>query len=791
MATIPLLGAQQDPFPGATLAGDFTKGKYKGFGVITNNFTSLPNLTVTRASVGTAEAVDGTVVTFQSGQPRITNRGLLVEESRTNSIRNSMMTGASVGTTPPTNWQFNNGAITGTGWNTVATGTEYGMPYVDLNFTGTNNSGSTIFPEVRFEQNANIAALTGQSWSQSVYCKLISSVTAPATIVAQITEQTSGGVFIRPAVVNVTPTTSLQRVLNPQVLSGGATTAFIVPGIVFGINNTASVNYTIRVYGPQLEAGAFCTSFIPSTSATVTRAADFIDIANAYPSSGTAYAQLIMPANTQSANSRILGGSTAEPSASLLIGNTSGSNWSLQTYNGSVLLNSGNTITLPSNAGVPIRGASTWNSSGRSVTFNGITTTTDVNTWTVPASMRLGADGFSTSQALDGYIQVFAIYPTVLGTSQLQSLTSGVDTSSLSFNFASNSYKINGTTTTNFTSISGVTVTRASTGYAQDSAGNLISFGTNVPRITDQGLLVEESRTNLATQSSSLSNCGTIYGSVTTVTGQTDPAGGTTAVKLIGGPGTWSWGQTVVGLTTSSTYAGSWFVKSDSSTSMNLELYDGTTVTDKAYIIGTSWTRISNAVAIAGTLLRIGVQANSTATIYVAFIQCELGSFATSYIPTTSSTVTRAADVISIGSLSIAQPFTFAVNGTPTLQTSISSRLATLLDGSSNSFELANNGGTMSAAVAGSGLTITGIGLVVPAPLIMAANLASNVSRGAGNGATPSAVTGTSSMGTATSLRIGDNNASNRPINGYVAQIRVYPYSASDTELTYRSGGNF
>jgi len=39
--------------------------------------------------------------------------------------------------------------------------------------------------------------------------------------------------------------------------------------------------------------------------------------------------------------------------------------------------------------------------------------------------------------------------------------------------------------------------TRASTGYAKDSSGNWISFGSNILRITDLGILVEDARTNL------------------------------------------------------------------------------------------------------------------------------------------------------------------------------------------------------------------------------------------------------------------------------------------------------
>lgn len=49
-----------------------------------------------------------------------------------------------------------------------------------------------------------------------------------------------------------------------------------------------------------------------------------------------------------------------------------------------------------------------------------------------------------------------------------------------------------------------ITTSRASTGYAADTNGNYSSFANNVGRITNQGLLVEEARTNLILQSNNL-----------------------------------------------------------------------------------------------------------------------------------------------------------------------------------------------------------------------------------------------------------------------------------------------
>jgi hypothetical protein len=63
-------------------------------------------LTTTRASLAWSDDSIGVWRQFANNIPRITDKGLLVEEARTNGIRNNSMQGAVVGTpgTPPTNW---------------------------------------------------------------------------------------------------------------------------------------------------------------------------------------------------------------------------------------------------------------------------------------------------------------------------------------------------------------------------------------------------------------------------------------------------------------------------------------------------------------------------------------------------------------------------------------------------------------------------------------------------------------------------------------------------------------
>lgn len=62
---------------------------------------------------------------------------------------------------------------------------------------------------------------------------------------------------------------------------------------------------------------------------------------------------------------------------------------------------------------------------------------------------------------------------------------------SLDFNFAAGSYFGSG--------LVAVSLTRASTGLAQDNAGVWYSFGSGIKRITNKGFLIEEARTNKCT----------------------------------------------------------------------------------------------------------------------------------------------------------------------------------------------------------------------------------------------------------------------------------------------------
>jgi hypothetical protein len=182
----------------------------------------------------------------------------------TNFIRNNSMAGANAtGNVFPTFWLHGeNTTLTPT---IVGVGTETGIPYVDIQISGAATSGNN---NIFFDAPAAIQALTGQTWTHSVYLRIVGgSTTNLNQVYVSMQMRDSAGSGLGSFTSNVLAS------LNGNALAGNrftltsalnnASTAFVQPWIQIN-PQSAAINITLRIGAPQLEQAASANTFVPT-----------------------------------------------------------------------------------------------------------------------------------------------------------------------------------------------------------------------------------------------------------------------------------------------------------------------------------------------------------------------------------------------------------------------------------------------------------------------------------------------------------------------------------------------
>jgi hypothetical protein len=290
-------------FRSAGLDLNFAGGVFSLNNTRTDSPANIPGWSFSRTDTnGTATALDlaGNVIQFATGVPRITNRGILVEEARTNSIRNSVAAGAVAGTpgTAPTNWSVSAGT-TSLSTQVVATGTDAttGATFVEIRFFGTTTTGGTV--QIRLEAGNSIAATNAQAWSASVYAALVAGSVSGFTAVPflQFDMNNAAGGYVGNSTSTALTTTSTMTRSVVNFTTNQVLTAFVFPYIAITPGTGKTVDFTLRVSLPQTELGAFATSPIITTGAAGTRGADA--------------ASIVLPSNVSSYTATYNNGTTA------------------------------------------------------------------------------------------------------------------------------------------------------------------------------------------------------------------------------------------------------------------------------------------------------------------------------------------------------------------------------------------------------------------------------------------------------------------------------------------------
>jgi hypothetical protein len=403
--------------------------------LVSKTFSQI--ITFTRASTATFFDSAGVLQSAAIDAPRfdynpstLAAQGFLIEEARTNSIRNNTMVGAVAGTpgTAPTNWPI---SLTGAGitQEVAAVGTENGINYVDIRYYGTPTSGNSL--AIAFDSVNQIAAASGQTWTESVFVKLqAGSFTGTSTTINLLgTNGSSGTEQIASANITSTPSTLRECRLSVTGTFANAGTTHAQPRVRIGYTVGTPFDITLRIGLPQLELGAFATSVIETTTTALTRAADVASVNTLSPwfnaSAGTIYVEGVGVDNISSgATRRYVEINDATSAERFLIGYVLTTSTRFQVSdNGASQADVGVAVTT---GGALVKIAATYETNYFQQASNGTLATADTSgTLPTVTKLNIGSDGGPTANtSLNGYLRRIVYYPRRLSDAELQSITS-------------------------------------------------------------------------------------------------------------------------------------------------------------------------------------------------------------------------------------------------------------------------------------------------------------------------------------------------------------------------------
>jgi hypothetical protein len=406
-------------FAQAQLYMDFTNNAARQGGTWSS---AVPLLTTTRASVAQMDNSGGFWGQFAANAPRWSDKGMWVEATKTNSIRNNTMVGAVAGSpgTVPTNWVV---PTTGAGLTrtVVNVGNENGIDYIDLRL----QTVGAFTTNISFEGTTQVAAVATNVFALSHFCSIVAGSLTNITCRTVISERAAGGASSGGLSNPIfTPATGvMQRISVVRTLTDG-TCAFVQPRL--DVIATGDSDITLRIGWPQLEQGGFASSPIKTSTIAVTRAGDFIDMVGLTPdpAQGTLFAEYLIPYDSTIAeNKGVVGLDDGTVNNRLFMYQSTGADQAVA--NGTSASVAGLVVLSQIlSYGTVTKIASACAVNELRAAFNGVSGTADlVGAFPVGiANMRLGRISSGGFQ-LDGYLRRLAYWPTRLTDAQLQAIT--------------------------------------------------------------------------------------------------------------------------------------------------------------------------------------------------------------------------------------------------------------------------------------------------------------------------------------------------------------------------------
>jgi hypothetical protein len=442
-------------------------------------------------------------------------------------------------------------------------------------------------------------------------------------------------------------------------------------------NSTYTGNGTsgIYVWGAQWEAGAFPTSYIPTTTATVTRSADSLTLASLSSIGYSAAAgTLTLKARpmAQAQTFDIVGFNDNTINEAVYVYASSGTSVVMAIRDGGVTQAS---VAPATASGAKFKFACGWAANDFAASANGGAVQTDVaGTLGSPDRIEMGSalNGFSGGTTAF-YIESMTYRPTRALNAELVRLSTWGESDIGAYVSIVNAGALSAS----------ATFSRSSTKWYLNSSGTLASASNNVA-VTEYdangallGLLIEGQRTNLALRSQELDNAvwSKSNGAVT-ANSVAAPDGTTTADTYT--PDATAAAHNfyqAVAVTSGNVYTISVYAKPNGYNRIRLDLFataavgqvdfnistgvivSTTSGTGKITALPNGWYRCSvyaTATATGTGYIQVSPLDNSgnasfsgdtTSGYYFWGMQMEVGDGASSYIPTTSATVTRSADV--------------------------------------------------------------------------------------------------------------------------------------------------